>query len=188
MAWRSYAAGVAMSMPQVVREYIRSFRQQERIKTLQLAADLRRAGAIPQVRRTGSHSGRENSTMAGRRRDVKAHRLARSQFTAILHQSDTLLPIRFPTQSLRARSSSRIHLLFCCGLGLAGLRLAWRRFSSADRGGRAGSDGACMPRSVARELLLLLVETGVATLQFDGPACGASLLESPSAWPPRRAG
>jgi hypothetical protein len=44
MAWRSYAAGVAMSMPQVVREYIRSFRQQERVKVLQLAADLRRAG------------------------------------------------------------------------------------------------------------------------------------------------
>jgi glycosyltransferase involved in cell wall biosynthesis len=44
MAWRSYAAGVAMSMPAVVREYIRSFRQQERIKTLQSAADLRRAG------------------------------------------------------------------------------------------------------------------------------------------------
>lgn len=44
MAWRSYAAGVAMSMPQVVREYIRSFRQHERVKTLQLAADLRRAG------------------------------------------------------------------------------------------------------------------------------------------------
>ena len=44
MAWRSYAAGVAMSMPQVVREYIRSFRQHERIKTLQLAAALRRAG------------------------------------------------------------------------------------------------------------------------------------------------
>jgi glycosyltransferase involved in cell wall biosynthesis len=44
MAWRSYAAGVAMSMPEVVREYIRSFRRQERIKTLQSAADLRRAG------------------------------------------------------------------------------------------------------------------------------------------------
>ena len=44
MAWRSYAAGVAMSMPLVVREYIRNFRQHERIKTLQLAADLRRAG------------------------------------------------------------------------------------------------------------------------------------------------
>jgi glycosyltransferase involved in cell wall biosynthesis len=42
MAWQSYAAGVAMSMPQVVREYIRSFRQHERIKVLQLAADLRR--------------------------------------------------------------------------------------------------------------------------------------------------
>lgn len=44
MAWKSHAAGVAMSMPQVVREYIRSFRQQERVKTLQLAATLRRAG------------------------------------------------------------------------------------------------------------------------------------------------
>jgi glycosyltransferase involved in cell wall biosynthesis len=44
MAWRSYAAGVAMSMPLVVREYIRNFRQHERIKILQLAADLRRAG------------------------------------------------------------------------------------------------------------------------------------------------
>ncbi len=44
MAWKSHAAGVAMSMPEVVREYIRSFRQHERIKTLQLAATLRRAG------------------------------------------------------------------------------------------------------------------------------------------------
>jgi glycosyltransferase involved in cell wall biosynthesis len=44
MAWQNYAAGVAMSMPQVVREYIRNFRQHERIKTLQLAASLRRAG------------------------------------------------------------------------------------------------------------------------------------------------
>jgi glycosyltransferase involved in cell wall biosynthesis len=44
MAWRSYAAGVAMSMPHVVREYIRSFRQHERVKTLQLAASLRRTG------------------------------------------------------------------------------------------------------------------------------------------------
>jgi glycosyltransferase involved in cell wall biosynthesis len=44
MAWQSYAAGVAMSMPQVVREYIRNFRQHERIKTLQLAAELRRTG------------------------------------------------------------------------------------------------------------------------------------------------
>jgi glycosyltransferase involved in cell wall biosynthesis len=44
MAWKSYAAGVAMSMPQVVREYIRAFRQQERVKTLKLAADLRRGG------------------------------------------------------------------------------------------------------------------------------------------------
>jgi glycosyltransferase involved in cell wall biosynthesis len=44
MAWRSYAAGVAMSMPQVVREYIQSFRQHERVKILQVAAGLRRAG------------------------------------------------------------------------------------------------------------------------------------------------
>jgi glycosyltransferase involved in cell wall biosynthesis len=44
MAWQSYAAGVAMSMPQVVREYIRNFRQHERVKTLQVAAELRRAG------------------------------------------------------------------------------------------------------------------------------------------------
>jgi glycosyltransferase involved in cell wall biosynthesis len=44
MAWRSYAAGVAMSMPLVVREYIRAFRQNERVKILQLAASLRRGG------------------------------------------------------------------------------------------------------------------------------------------------
>jgi glycosyltransferase involved in cell wall biosynthesis len=44
MAWKSYAAGVDMSMPRVVREYIRSFRQHERVKTLQLAASLRRGG------------------------------------------------------------------------------------------------------------------------------------------------
>jgi glycosyltransferase involved in cell wall biosynthesis len=44
MAWRSYAAGVAMSMPRVVREYIQSFRQHQRIKVLQWAASLRRAG------------------------------------------------------------------------------------------------------------------------------------------------
>jgi glycosyltransferase involved in cell wall biosynthesis len=44
MALRSYAAGVAMSMPLVVREYIRSFRQHERVKILQLAAGLRRSG------------------------------------------------------------------------------------------------------------------------------------------------
>lgn len=42
MAWQNYAAGVAMSMPSVVRDYIKSFRQSERIKTLQLAAQLRR--------------------------------------------------------------------------------------------------------------------------------------------------
>jgi glycosyltransferase involved in cell wall biosynthesis len=44
MAWKNYSAGVAMSMPHVVREYIRSFRQHERVKTLQLAAKLRRGG------------------------------------------------------------------------------------------------------------------------------------------------
>jgi glycosyltransferase involved in cell wall biosynthesis len=43
MAWQSYRAGVAMSMPSVVREYIQSFRQRERIKALQLAAQLRRS-------------------------------------------------------------------------------------------------------------------------------------------------
>jgi glycosyltransferase involved in cell wall biosynthesis len=46
MALRNYAAGVSMSMPKVVREYIRSFRQQGRIKILQSAADLRRAGQL----------------------------------------------------------------------------------------------------------------------------------------------
>ena len=46
MAWRNYSAGVAMSMPQVVRDYIRSFRQQERIKLLQLAASIRRRGGL----------------------------------------------------------------------------------------------------------------------------------------------
>jgi glycosyltransferase involved in cell wall biosynthesis len=44
MAWRSFAAGVAMSMPSVVKEYIASFRQHERVKVLQLAAGLRRTG------------------------------------------------------------------------------------------------------------------------------------------------
>jgi hypothetical protein len=46
MALHNYSAGVAMSMPQVVRDYITSFRQQERVKLLQLAADLRRRGAL----------------------------------------------------------------------------------------------------------------------------------------------
>jgi len=57
MAWRSYAAGVAMSMPLVVREYIKTFRQQERIKILQVVAGLRRAGRLQkpseQARRAG---------------------------------------------------------------------------------------------------------------------------------------
>jgi hypothetical protein len=46
MAWRNYSAGVAMSMPQVVRDYIRTFRQQELVKLLQLAASMRRRGAL----------------------------------------------------------------------------------------------------------------------------------------------
>jgi len=46
MALRNYAAGLAMSMPEVVREYIRSFRKQERIKILQSLAGLRRAGRL----------------------------------------------------------------------------------------------------------------------------------------------
>jgi glycosyltransferase involved in cell wall biosynthesis len=44
MAWRSFTAAVAMSMPTVVREYIRSFRLRERVETLVLAAHLRCAG------------------------------------------------------------------------------------------------------------------------------------------------
>jgi glycosyltransferase involved in cell wall biosynthesis len=48
MAWQSYSAGISMSMPVVVREYIRSFQQRERIKVLQLASDLRRAGSSQQ--------------------------------------------------------------------------------------------------------------------------------------------
>jgi glycosyltransferase involved in cell wall biosynthesis len=44
MAWRNYAAGIAMSMPRIVRDYIRAFRQRERVKVLQMAANLRRKG------------------------------------------------------------------------------------------------------------------------------------------------
>jgi glycosyltransferase involved in cell wall biosynthesis len=44
MALQNYAAGVAMSMPKVVREYLQSFRRSERVKTLQTAAQLRRSG------------------------------------------------------------------------------------------------------------------------------------------------
>ncbi|MGO8794731.1 MAG: glycosyltransferase [Candidatus Sulfotelmatobacter sp.] len=46
MAWQNYAAGVAMSMPRIVQDYIRSFRQQERVKVLQAAAKLRRRGYV----------------------------------------------------------------------------------------------------------------------------------------------
>jgi glycosyltransferase involved in cell wall biosynthesis len=48
MAWQNYAAGVAMSMPHVVHDYIRTFRRQERVQTLQLAAKLRHAVNIPE--------------------------------------------------------------------------------------------------------------------------------------------
>lgn len=48
MAWQNYAAGVAMSMPTVVREYLRSFRRSERVRTLQVAAQLRRSGQVAQ--------------------------------------------------------------------------------------------------------------------------------------------
>ncbi len=44
MAWKNYSAGVAMSMPTIVREYLRTFRNNERVATLQLAASLRRQG------------------------------------------------------------------------------------------------------------------------------------------------
>ena len=47
MAWRNYSAAVAMSMPQVVQDYIRAFRRQERIKLLQRAADFRRKHPFP---------------------------------------------------------------------------------------------------------------------------------------------
>ncbi|HEX3820688.1 MAG TPA: glycosyltransferase [Candidatus Sulfotelmatobacter sp.] len=46
MAWQNYAAGVAMSMPKVVRDYLQSFRRTERVKTLQMAARLRRRGRL----------------------------------------------------------------------------------------------------------------------------------------------
>lgn len=44
MAWRNYSAGIAMSMPSIVRDYIKNFRQRDRVQTLRLAARLRRAG------------------------------------------------------------------------------------------------------------------------------------------------
>jgi len=51
MAWKNYEAGVSMSMPQIVRQYIHSFRQEERVKVLQLAAAMRRDG--PTLRSEG---------------------------------------------------------------------------------------------------------------------------------------
>lgn len=51
MAWKNYEAGVSMSMPQIVRQYIHSFRQEERVKVLQLAAAMRRDG--PMLRSDG---------------------------------------------------------------------------------------------------------------------------------------
>jgi len=49
--WKNYEAGVSMSMPQIVRQYIHSFRQEERVKVLQLAAAMRRDG--PMLRSDG---------------------------------------------------------------------------------------------------------------------------------------
>jgi glycosyltransferase involved in cell wall biosynthesis len=48
MAWRNYSAGISMSMPVIVRDYIRSFQQRERIKVLQLASDMRRGRRFEQ--------------------------------------------------------------------------------------------------------------------------------------------
>jgi glycosyltransferase involved in cell wall biosynthesis len=49
MAWRNYSAGIALSMPGIVREYIHTFRQRERVQTLQMAARLRRSGQSQQL-------------------------------------------------------------------------------------------------------------------------------------------
>lgn len=51
MAWQNYEAGVAMSMPTVVREYLQSFRRSERIRTLQIAAELRRRSPVARPER-----------------------------------------------------------------------------------------------------------------------------------------
>jgi glycosyltransferase involved in cell wall biosynthesis len=42
MAWQSHTAAIAMSMPRVVQEYIRDFRQHQRVQMLKIASDLRR--------------------------------------------------------------------------------------------------------------------------------------------------
>lgn len=42
MAWQSHNAGVAMSMPRVVQDYVRSFQQQQRVEVLRAMSNLRR--------------------------------------------------------------------------------------------------------------------------------------------------
>jgi glycosyltransferase involved in cell wall biosynthesis len=43
MAWQSHQAAIAMSMPRVVQEYVRSFRQQQRVNVLRKVSDLRQS-------------------------------------------------------------------------------------------------------------------------------------------------
>ena len=42
MAWQSHNAAIAMSMPRVVQEYVRTFRHQRRVETVRFASNLRR--------------------------------------------------------------------------------------------------------------------------------------------------
>jgi len=42
MAWQSHNAAIAMSMPRVVQDYVRSFRQQQRVEVLRMASAVRR--------------------------------------------------------------------------------------------------------------------------------------------------
>jgi glycosyltransferase involved in cell wall biosynthesis len=42
MAWQSHNAAIAMSMPTVVQDYVRSFQHQQRVSTLRMASALRR--------------------------------------------------------------------------------------------------------------------------------------------------
>lgn len=44
MAWQSHAAAMAMSMPRVVQDYVRSFRQHQRVEVLRMASELRQRG------------------------------------------------------------------------------------------------------------------------------------------------
>lgn len=43
MSWQSHNAALAMSMPRIVQDYVRSFRQQQRIKVLRGFSDLRQS-------------------------------------------------------------------------------------------------------------------------------------------------